>query len=128
MQLEKKRKNSLKNLTFDVRSLIIIKLFFLGQADHKDALVAQLDRVSDYESEGRGFESLRARQKRGCCKTKVLRQSLSQVKKASKAVIQAESRREGAKNGVTKQSSAAERRIKFPRFQFFRKLFFFDTE
>ncbi len=24
--------------------------------------VAQLDRVSDYESEGRGFESLRARQ------------------------------------------------------------------
>jgi hypothetical protein len=27
------------------------------------ALVAQLDRVSDYESEGRGFESLRAHQK-----------------------------------------------------------------
>ena len=26
------------------------------------ALVAQLDRVSDYESEGQGFESLRARQ------------------------------------------------------------------
>ena len=61
-------------------------------------------------------------------RSKVLRQSLSQVKKASKAVIQAESRREGAKNGVTKQSSAAERRIKFLRFQFFRKLFFFDTE
>ena len=61
-------------------------------------------------------------------RSEVLRQSLSQVKKASKAVIQAESRREGAKNGVTKQSSAAERRIKFLRFQFFRKLFFFDTE
>ena len=28
------------------------------------ALVAQLDRVSDYESEGQGFESLRARQKK----------------------------------------------------------------
>jgi hypothetical protein len=27
------------------------------------ALVAQLDRASDFESEGRGFESLRARQK-----------------------------------------------------------------
>ena len=26
------------------------------------ALIAQLDRVSDYESEGRGFESLSARQ------------------------------------------------------------------
>ena len=30
-----------------------------------DALVAQLDRVSDYESEGQGFESLRARQRKG---------------------------------------------------------------
>ena len=29
----------------------------------KNALVAQLDRASDYESEGRGFESLRAHQK-----------------------------------------------------------------
>ena len=29
-----------------------------------DALVAQLDRVSDYESEGQGFESLRARQRK----------------------------------------------------------------
>ena len=28
----------------------------------QNALVAQLDRVSDYESEGQGFESLRARQ------------------------------------------------------------------
>ena len=28
------------------------------------ALIAQLDRVSDYESEGRGFESLSARHKR----------------------------------------------------------------
>ena len=28
------------------------------------ALVAQLDRVSDYESEGQGFESLRARHER----------------------------------------------------------------
>ena len=28
------------------------------------ALIAQLDRVSDYESEGRGFESLSARQKK----------------------------------------------------------------
>ena len=28
----------------------------------EDALVAQLDRVSDYESEGRGFESLPAHQ------------------------------------------------------------------
>ena len=27
------------------------------------ALVAQLDRVSDYESEGQGFESLQARQR-----------------------------------------------------------------
>ena len=27
----------------------------------RDALVAQLDRASDYESEGQGFESLRAR-------------------------------------------------------------------
>ena len=27
-----------------------------------NALVAQLDRVSDYESEGQGFESLQARQ------------------------------------------------------------------
>ena len=30
----------------------------------KNALVAQLDRASDYESEGRGFESLRAHQKK----------------------------------------------------------------
>lgn len=30
----------------------------------KYALIAQLDRVSDYESEGRGFESLSARHKR----------------------------------------------------------------
>ena len=30
---------------------------------HKFALVAQLDRVSDYESEGREFESLPAHQK-----------------------------------------------------------------
>ena len=29
----------------------------------RHALVAQLDRVSDYESEGLGFESLRAHQK-----------------------------------------------------------------
>ena len=29
------------------------------------ALVAQLDRASDYESEGRGFESLRAHQQKG---------------------------------------------------------------
>jgi hypothetical protein len=29
----------------------------------ENALVAQLDRVSDYESEGQGFESLRARQR-----------------------------------------------------------------
>ena len=29
-----------------------------------NALVAQLDRVSDYESEGQGFESLQARQSR----------------------------------------------------------------
>lgn len=28
----------------------------------QSALVAQLDRVFDYESKGRGFESLRARQ------------------------------------------------------------------
>ncbi len=32
--------------------------------DKKYALVAQLDRVFDYESKGQGFESLRARQKR----------------------------------------------------------------
>ena len=30
----------------------------------QNALVAQLDRVSDYESEGQGFESLRARHNR----------------------------------------------------------------
>ena len=36
------------------------------------ALVAQLDRVLDYESRGQGFESLRARQKRNtlCLPTK----------------------------------------------------------
>ena len=32
-------------------------------AEIRDAPVAQLDRVSDYESEGREFESLPARQK-----------------------------------------------------------------
>ena len=35
------------------------------------ALVAQLDRVSDYESEGQGFESLPARQKKTSVKTDV---------------------------------------------------------
>ena len=30
---------------------------------NRNALVAQLDRVTDYESVGQGFESLRARQK-----------------------------------------------------------------
>jgi hypothetical protein len=57
-----------------------------------------------------------------------LRQSLCHGKKASKAVIQAENRREEAENGTTEQSSAAERRMKSLRFQFFRKLLFFDTE
>ena len=33
--------------------------------EQQNALVAQLDRVSDYESEGQGFESLRARQRKG---------------------------------------------------------------
>ena len=36
------------------------------------ALVAQLDRVSDYESEGRGFESLPAHQRRGSKETRNL--------------------------------------------------------
>ena len=35
--------------------------FYVVQRKGKCALVAQLDRVSDYESEGQGFESLRAR-------------------------------------------------------------------
>ena len=34
--------------------------------EQQNALVAQLDRVSDYESEGQGFESLRARQETVC--------------------------------------------------------------
>ena len=33
------------------------------------ALVAQLDRVSDYESEGQGFESLQAHQRRAATAT-----------------------------------------------------------
>ena len=33
---------------------------------NSNALVAQLDRVTDYESVGQGFESLRARQSRMC--------------------------------------------------------------
>ena len=36
------------------------------------ALVAQLDRVSDYESEGQGFESLPARQEKGICENRCL--------------------------------------------------------
>ena len=40
-------------------------LYYLStqrRADEKNALVAQLDRVFDYESKGRGFEPLQARQ------------------------------------------------------------------
>lgn len=36
-----------------------------------DAPIAQLDRVSDYESEGREFESLPARQKSHICQRQV---------------------------------------------------------
>src|SRR5215467_9366555 len=42
-------------VTFIAKSLLCARLSF--------ALVAQLDRASDFESEGREFESLRARQK-----------------------------------------------------------------
>jgi hypothetical protein len=37
-------------------------LFFAGRRACTNALVAQLDRASDFDSEGREFESLRARQ------------------------------------------------------------------
>ena len=40
------------------------------------ALVAQLDRASDYESEGRGFESLRAHQKKNSA---VVAQSVERI-------------------------------------------------
>ena len=43
-------------VTFATKRLLCNRL--VGQF----ALVAQLDRASDFESEGRGFESLRARQ------------------------------------------------------------------
>ena len=38
-------------------------LLYLGALSNAYALVAQLDRVTDYESVGRGFESLPAYQK-----------------------------------------------------------------
>ncbi len=41
-----------------------IMLTVLTGTSTENALVAQLDRVFDYESKGQGFESLRARQKR----------------------------------------------------------------
>ena len=43
------------------------------------ALVAQLDRVSDYESEGREFESLPARQEKRTCVNKCVFQLYSPV-------------------------------------------------
>ena len=52
---------------FFEKSMII---YFLRLKTIAHASVAQLDRVSDYESEGREFESLPARhRKRGCEKT-----------------------------------------------------------
>ena len=66
------------------------------------ALVAQLDRVSDYESEGQGFESLPARQKKGirvseclfCCLqtgTRTLRGRAAFRKRASGTFLAAKS-------------------------------------
>ena len=53
---------------------------FSAHAD--DALVAQLDRASDFESEGREFESLRARQSRFfsiayCCRSALMLNGLN---------------------------------------------------
>ena len=50
-----------KGLHFSNTFAIIIKLT-RGKPDEACGLVAQLDRVFDYESKGRGFESRRAHQ------------------------------------------------------------------
>ena len=50
-----------EGLHFSWNLAIIIKLI-RGKSDEACGLVAQLDRVFDYESKGRGFESRRAHQ------------------------------------------------------------------
>ena len=56
-----KFENFLDFLNFHLTFLIIGDIIYCV-ADTAYALVAQLDRVFDYESKGQGFESLRARQ------------------------------------------------------------------
>ncbi len=50
---------------FYAQSLTFIRLYYtiIGLQKSKNVPVAQLDRVFDYESKGRGFESLLAHQK-----------------------------------------------------------------
>ena len=58
---EKNGKNFSKNTCILEKGMVIYKSCLRDQY----AAVAQLDRVFDYESKGRGFESLRARQGTG---------------------------------------------------------------
>ncbi len=59
--LQKTEKLFKKGLQFPLSFAILIKLI-RARADEACGLVAQLDRVFDYESKGRGFESRRAHQ------------------------------------------------------------------
>jgi hypothetical protein len=47
-----------------VRVMKTLRISSLGHTGSPHALVAQLDRASDFESEGREFESLRARHRK----------------------------------------------------------------
>ena len=60
------QKNRREVLHFQKAFAIIIKLIFGPGPEAAHGPVAQLDRVFDYESKGRGFESRRAHQGSSC--------------------------------------------------------------